>query len=238
MSGLEFRNVVKHYASPSGEVVRAVDGVTLTVGEGEFVAVYGPSGSGKTTLLMIAAGMQPVDSGEVVFEGRDLSKMGQDDAATFRLRDLGFIFQAFHLIGGASAVDNAAVKLIGGGSAPKDARERAREWLDRIGLKDRAEHTPAQLSTGECQRVAIARALVNEPKLVLADEPTGNLDTERIRQVLGLLQNLSHERGLPVLLVTHDELALEFVDRAHTLRDGRLSEPIDAQGVNATVARR
>jgi putative ABC transport system ATP-binding protein len=228
VSALELRELVKHYPSGS-EVVRAVDGVTLTVGAGEFVAIYGPSGSGKTTLLMLAAGLIKPDSGSVHFGGREVSSLRPREGAVFRRRELGFVFQSFHLMPAASALDNAALKLLGDGLSPADARKQARPWVERVGLGDRADHTPAQLSMGECQRVAIARALVNAPTLLLADEPTGNLDTRRGRDILVLLTELSHERGVPGLLATHDPHAASFVDRVATLRDGRLTEGLDAE---------
>jgi putative ABC transport system ATP-binding protein len=227
VSALELRELVKHYSSGS-EVVRAVDGVSLTVGAGEFVAVYGPSGSGKTTLLMLAAGLLEPDSGSVHFGGREVTRMRPREGAIFRRRELGFVFQSFHLMPTSSALDNAALKLLADGWSPVEAREQARPWLERVGLGDRADHTPAQLSMGECQRVAIARALANEPRLVLADEPTGNLDTRRGAEVLALLRDLCQEREIPVLLVTHDPHATALVDRIHTLRDGRLTEGLDA----------
>ena len=228
MSTLELRELVKHYPSGS-EVVRAVDGVSLTVGAGEFVAVYGPSGSGKTTLLMLAAALMEPDRGTVLFDGREVSRLRGRESVLYRRRELGFVFQSFHLMLAASALDNAAVKLLGDSWSLEDAREQARPWLGRVGLGDRADHTPAQLSMGECQRVAIARALVNEPTLLLADEPTGNLDTRRGRDILVLLRDVAHERGVPVLLATHDPQATSFVDRVHTLRDGRLTDGLDAE---------
>jgi putative ABC transport system ATP-binding protein len=221
VSALHLREVTKHYPS-GGEVVRAVDGVSLELASGEFVAVYGPSGSGKTTLLLLAAGLLRPDTGSVHFHGREISSLTSRHAAVYRRRDVGFVFQAFHLVPAASALDNAALKLLGDGWRLADARRQARPWLERVGLGARLAHTPGQLSMGERQRVAIARALVNEPRLVLADEPTGNLDTERGRQILDLLRELAHQREIPVLLATHDPQASAFVDRLHTLRDGNL----------------
>jgi putative ABC transport system ATP-binding protein len=227
MSALSLRDVVKHYPS-GGETVRAVDGVSLGVGPGEFVALYGPSGSGKTTLLLLAAGLMSPDSGEVSFDGRDLAGMSSRESASYRLRDVGFIFQSFHLMPGTSALDNALIKLPVYGYTVGEAREKAIPWLRRVGLGERLEHRPEQLSMGERQRVAIARALVGEPRMVLADEPTGNLDSARTREILGLLRDLCHERGIPMLLVTHDPEAIAFVDRAMTLRDGHLLDGLDA----------
>jgi putative ABC transport system ATP-binding protein len=218
---LELQDVVKHYAG-AGELVRAVDGVSLTVSPGELAALYGPSGSGKTTLLLLAAGLLAPDRGSVRFGGREIAHAAKREQARYRREDVGFVFQSFHLMPGASALDNAALKLIAEGSSLLQARRRARPWLERVGLGARLAHTPGRLSMGERQRVAIARALVNEPRLLLADEPTGNLDSRRGRAVLELLLDICHEREIPGLLVTHDQQAMAFCDRVHTLRDGRL----------------
>ncbi len=227
-ASLELRELVKHYSSGS-EVVRAVDGVSLTVAPGELVALYGPSGSGKTTLLLLTAGLLDPDRGSVWFGERDVTGLPAAEAARFRRREVGFVFQSFHLIAGASALDNAALKLLGDGWTLRDARRVTRPWLERVGLHERAEHTPDKLSMGERQRVAIARALAGEPRLLLTDEPTGNLDSKRSREVLALLRDLCRERSIPGLLVTHDPQARAFVDRVHTLRDGHLSEGLDAE---------
>jgi putative ABC transport system ATP-binding protein len=228
VSALELLDVVKHYSS-GGEVIKAVDGVSLTVAEGELVALYGPSGSGKTTLLLLAAALMSADRGQVVFDGQDVGALPERESARYRLRDVGFVFQAFHLMSNTSALDNATIKLTGEGYTLRDARRKARPWLERVGLGERTEHTPERLSMGERQRVAIARALVNEPRLLLADEPTGNLDSKRSRQTLALLRDICHERHIPGLLVTHDFEAKSFADRVHTLRDGRLIDGLDAE---------
>jgi putative ABC transport system ATP-binding protein len=225
---LKLCNVVKHYPS-AGEIVRAVDGVTLEIPPGELVALYGPSGSGKTTLLLLAAGLMAPDSGQVLFGERDIGALSQRESARYRLRDVGFVFQSFHLMPGASALENALIKLPVEGSTVREARERTQPWLERVGLGERMHHRPSQLSMGERQRVAIARALVNEPRLLLADEPTGNLDSKRTREILALLGDVCREREIPGLLVTHDAEAIPFVDRTLTLRDGRLSEGLDAE---------
>jgi putative ABC transport system ATP-binding protein len=226
-------DVVKHYQS-GGETVRVVDGVSLEIEPGELVALYGPSGSGKTTLLLLAAGLMGPDSGEVRFDGRDLAGMSSRESASYRLRDVGFIFQSFHLMPGTSALDNTLIKLPVCGYTVGEAREKAAPWLRRVGLGERFEHRPEQLSMGERQRVAIARALVGEPRLVLADEPTGNLDSARTREILALLSDLCHERDIPMLLVTHDPEAVSFVDRALTLRDGHLVEGLDSELIRLT----
>ncbi len=228
MSTLELIDLVKHY-STGFEVVRAVDGVSMTVAPGEFIALYGPSGSGKTTLLLLAAGLMAPDAGRVMFGGRDVGGLSASESAIYRRREVGFVFQAFHLIPGAPAVDNAALKLLADGASLAQARREARPWLRRVGLAERETHTPERLSMGERQRVAIARALVNEPQLLLTDEPTGNLDSKRSREILSLLRDVCHERGIPGVLVTHDPQATAFVDRVHTLRDGRVREGLDTE---------
>ena len=228
MSALELRDVVKHYSSGI-ETIRAVDGVSLTVSGGEFVALYGPSGSGKTTLLMLAAALSAPDSGSVSFDDRVLSELSERDRALYRRRDVGFVFQAFHLMPHTTALDNATIKLTGGGCTLREGRRRAMPWLERVGMAARAEHTPELLSMGERQRIAIARALANEPRLLLADEPTGNLDSKRSREVLALMRDICHEREIPGLLVTHDLDATQFVDRVHTLRDGHLADGLNPE---------
>lgn len=228
MSALELRDVVKHYVN-GVETVRAVDGVSLTVAGGEFVALYGPSGSGKTTLLLLAAALTNPDRGNILFDGQDIGELSERAGARYRRTDVGFVFQAFHLMPHTSALDNATIKLTGGGYTLREARQRALPWLERVGLAERVEQTPETLSMGERQRVAIARALVNEPRLLLADEPTGNLDSKRSREILALMRDICHERGIPGVLVTHDAEATGFVDRVHTLRDGHLADGIDPE---------
>jgi putative ABC transport system ATP-binding protein len=235
-AALELREVVKHYPSGGGEIVRAVDGLSLTVSPGEFVAMYGPSGSGKTTLLLLAAALIAPEAGRVLFDGRDVSALSEREGARYRLRDVGFVFQSFHLMPNTSALDNATIKLTAEGLKLSEARRRARPWLERLGLGKRSEHTPERLSMGERQRVAIARALVNEPRLLLADEPTGNLDSRRGRETLELLRDICHERDIPGLLVTHDPDARELMDRAYTLCDGHLAHSVDNAEPAATVS--
>jgi len=228
VTALELRNVVKHYSSDI-ETVKAVDGVSLTVGPGEFVALYGPSGSGKTTLLLLAAALTKPDSGSVHFDGRSLAEMSERDAALYRRRDVGFVFQSFHLMPHTSALDNATIKLTGDGCTLREGRQRALPWLERVGLAERIRHTPDRLSMGERQRIAIARALANDPRLLLADEPTGNLDSKRSREILALMRDICHERAIPGLLVTHDHDAVPFADRVYALRDGHVADGMDPE---------
>lgn len=219
---LALDGVVKHYPGYGGEVVRAVDGVTLAVGAGEVIALHGPSGSGKSTLLMLAAALIEPDAGVVRFEGRPLADFSADAAADYQRRKIGFVYQSFHLMAGVPAVENAAIKLLADRVPLKQARRAAIPWLERVGLAARLNHTPDQLSGGERQRVAIARALVNEPRLILADEPTGSLDTQRGGEILALLAQIAREQQAAVLLVTHDSQAAAIADRVCTLRDGML----------------
>jgi putative ABC transport system ATP-binding protein len=221
MGALELEGVVKHYVG-SGEKVRAIDGVTLRVEPGEMVAITGPSGSGKSTLLLLIGGLIAPDAGVVRFNGRDLSQMTEDGRSEYLQQDVGFVYQSFPLRPRVKAVENAAFKLMLAGVGMREAQARAIPWLERVGLGDRLGHTPEQLSGGERQRVAIARALAGEPRLILADEPTGNLDSARSREVMGLLRAVAHEREALVLLVTHDVEAAGMADRICTLRDGRL----------------
>jgi putative ABC transport system ATP-binding protein len=219
---LELKQVVKHYHGTS-EDVRAVDGVSLTITPGEMVALYGPSGSGKTTLLLLIAALMKPEAGVIRYAGRDLTALSEDQASEYLLRDVGFIFQGFHLMPRVSAIENAARKLLLQDIGMRTARARAIPWLERVGLGDRLHHTPEKLSGGERQRVAIARALSCEPGLILADEPTGNLDSTRSREIVELLSSIAHERDAAVILVTHDHDAAAIADRCCVLRDGQLT---------------
>jgi putative ABC transport system ATP-binding protein len=221
---LELRELVKSYQVDNAEPVRAVAEVSLSIEAGELAALYGPSGSGKTTLLMMVAAVLAPDSGSVFVAGREVSALGARAAASYRMHDLGFIRQSLDLMAGASALDNAAVKLLGKRASVRQARRAVTPLLVRLGLGERLTHRAERLSMGERQRVMIARALSTDPKLVLADEPTGSLDTERSAEVLALLRELCRERGIAVLLVTHDPAAAAYADRSYTLRDGRLSD--------------
>jgi putative ABC transport system ATP-binding protein len=219
---LELDGVVKHYGGCGGEVVHAVDGITLAVGAGELLALHGPSGSGKSTLLLLAAALISPDAGAVRFEGVDLATLSAGQAADYQRREIGFVYQSFHLMAGVPAIENAAIKLLADRTSLRQARRAAIHWLERVGLSERLNHTPDRLSGGERQRVAIARALVNEPRLILADEPTGSLDSQRGGEILELLSQIAREQRAAVLLVTHDPQAAAVADRVCTLRDGRL----------------
>jgi len=218
---VDLDGLVKHFQSPSGEVVRAVDGVTLSVASGEIVALYGPSGSGKTTLLKLVAALLKPDSGRVVVDGCDVTALASREAAAYRLTRVGFIRQTAEFVPGGTAIDNAAFKLLGSHRL-SEARQRVEQLMQELGLGDRLTHREHELSGGERQRVMIARALSIDPAIVLADEPTGNLDSRRSEKVLRLLRRLSHERRTATILVTHDPLAARFADRVLELHDGEL----------------
>jgi len=226
---LELDGVVKHYRS-AGEEVRAIDGVSLRIAPGEIVALHGPSGSGKTTLLLLIAALLKPERGTIRFAGREISSLPEEQASDFRFEEVGFVYQTTRLMPHASAVENAARDLLLGRVGMREAKARAIPWLERVGLADSLARTPEQLSGGERQRVAIARALTGEPRLILADEPTGNLDSARSHEIVELLRSVAHEREACVLLVTHDIEAAALADRRLELRDGTLR---DAPAVNA-----
>lgn len=219
---LELLDLIKHYEIGKGPPIRAVDGVTMTAARGEFIALYGPSGSGKTTLLELIAGTLQPDSGTVHVNGQRVGSMSERDLDEYRLTQLGIIGQPQDLIPGAFAIENASLRLVL--TNTRKAERAIVPLMDRLGLGNRLEHRTEELSMGERQRVMIALALSTDPGLVLADEPTGNLDTDRTVEVLGLLREICAERGATVLLATHDPQAAGFADQVHELRDGRLQE--------------
>jgi putative ABC transport system ATP-binding protein len=229
---LELRNLVKHYPAVGGEPVRAVDGVSLTVAPGETIAVYGPSGSGKTTLLLMVAMLLQPTAGTILIGERDVSTLSEREASHFRLAELGFIRQSFDLLPGVSAIDNATLKLLKT-RRWRQARREIAPLLDRLGLGERMDHRSETLSMGERQRVMIARALSTAPRLLLADEPTGSLDSRRGREVLELLRELSREREVASVIVSHDPMAAEYADRVLALLDGRLRESAPDRDVYA-----
>jgi putative ABC transport system ATP-binding protein len=219
---LELRELVKHYPMGDGEPVRAVDGVSMTIEAGEFVALYGPSGSGKTTLLDLIAGLKEPDSGAVLVNGHNVFEMSRKEGHAYRLKQLGIIGQPHNLWPGARAVQNASLKLLL--ANVRKAKSAIEPLLRELGLAERLQHRTEQLSMGERQRVLIALALSLHPELVLADEPTASLDTQRTREVLGLLRDLCHEQRMALLLATHDPQAAHFADRVYELRDGHLTD--------------
>ena len=214
-------NVTKIYRT--GELsVQALDRLDLTVHAGELVAVMGPSGSGKTTLLNCLSGLDDIDGGRVLVEGRDLFAMSDHDRTEHRARTMGFVFQSYNLIPVFTAAENVELPMLLVGVPAREARARAVEMLDRVGLADRAGHRPNEMSGGEQQRVTIARALVARPAIVWADEPTGNLDTSMAAQVMALLARLNAEDGQTIVLVTHDPTIGAAASRLIRMRDGRL----------------
>jgi ABC-type lipoprotein export system ATPase subunit len=219
---LELEHVCKSYRSP-GEVVHAVEDVTMSVGRAEFAAIFGPSGSGKSTLLLLAAGLLRSDSGSVSFEGRDLTDLSRRDLATYRRLEVGLVFQDLRLHGGLTAEECVALRLLNRKVRNQEAYSRAKAALGDVGLAGKTSRRLDRLSGGERQRVAIARALVGEPKLLLADEPTANLDSETSEAMLDLLSILPRERGAAAILVTHDARLVRYADRVLGMRDGRLT---------------
>jgi putative ABC transport system ATP-binding protein len=220
---LETNSVTKTYQSESG-TIHAVDGVSLQVAAGEFVALVGPSGSGKTTMLSILAALLKPTSGQILLDGQDLSSMGDIDRVNMRREKIGFTFQANNLVPYLSAVENVELMLRLNNKLDKAGKLRARELLARLGLSERLHNLPGQMSGGQQQRVAIARALIHNPSLVLADEPTASLDTERAYQVVETFAGLIHEQKRAGIMVTHDLRMCEFVDRVLQMQDGKLAQ--------------
>ncbi len=220
---ISIRNLVKTYIV--GEVeVRALRGVSLDVKAGEFLAVTGPSGSGKSTLMHILGCLDRPTSGQYFLDGEDVSQMSKDQLAEVRNGKIGFVFQGFNLLSRTSAIDNVELPLLYSGVNIKTAERRARamESLEAVGLGQRSDHHPNQLSGGQQQRVAIARALITRPSILLADEPTGNLDTRTSIEVMGIFQRLNRERGITGLVITHEPDIAEYGTRAITCRDGQI----------------
>jgi ABC-type lipoprotein export system ATPase subunit len=208
------------------EEINALRGVDLTLFPGEFVAVVGRSGSGKTTLLNVMAGLDRPTGGKVLFEERDLAQMSEDELTELRRHKIGFVFQAFGLLPLLSAFENVELPLRISGVAPGEREERTREALEMVGLWPRERHRPYELSGGEQQRVAIARAVVARPILVLADEPTGELDSANARSIFGLFKEMTRTKGISVIAATHDSALLEMADTVKELRDGTLVERV------------
>ena len=227
MKVVETENLTRVYGSGAAQVT-ALDHVSLHVDAGEFAAVMGPSGCGKSTLLHLVGGLDRPTEGMVKIEGQDISALDDDDLTDLRRQRIGFIFQFFNLIPTIDALDNTALPLVLGGMKPAYAQLRAAEWLEKLEVADRSTHRPEELSGGQRQRVAIARALVTEPSLILADEPTGNLDSGAASDFAVLLRETVDRWERSILLVTHDERISSFADRVLQMKDGRiLSEEIN-----------
>jgi putative ABC transport system ATP-binding protein len=220
---VELVDVHKVYKTSYYEV-RAINGITMRIEDGEFIAIMGPSGSGKSTLLYLIGCLDKPTKGEVIIDGVETSKLGDDELTRLRREKLGFIFQQYNLISTLTALENVELPMIFRG-VPKDERKRkAMELLRLIGIEDIAERKPMEISGGQQQRVAIARAMANEPRILLCDEPTGNLDSKSGRQIMGTIKELNEEKGVTVILVTHDPSMAEFAERIVRLRDGRLQD--------------
>ncbi len=226
---VDARNVGKVYQA-SGESVHALRGVSLTVQRGKFVAIMGASGSGKTTLLHLLGGLDQPSSGQVFVEGDDLSSMGDRRRTLFRRRRIGIVFQGYNLLPTLTALENVALPATLDSSNRAESTERARALLDRVDLAHRVNHRPQAMSGGEQQRVAIARALMNDPVLLLADEPTGNLDTSHAKSIWELLSSLVHESGCTVVAVTHEVDGASFADRIVVLKDGLIVGEMESSG--------
>lgn len=219
---IQLSGIHKHYQQ-GGNRIRALDGIDLAIAAGEYVAVMGPSGSGKSTLLNVLGALDPPDSGSYTLDGCEVSRLGDDAASDLRNRRIGFVFQSFHLLPRLTVLENVLLPQRYAATPDPGAPERARRLLDRIGLRERIDHRPGELSGGQLQRAAIARALLNQPALLLADEPTGNLDSKSARDVLDLLAEL-HAGGQTLVMVTHDPEIAAGAQRTIHLKDGRVEQ--------------
>ncbi|HPC83940.1 MAG TPA: ABC transporter ATP-binding protein [Thermoanaerobaculaceae bacterium] len=219
---IEIRDLTKVYEMGDTQV-RALDGVSLEVARGDFLGIMGPSGSGKSTLMNLIGCLDTPTSGTYLLNGQEVSKLDDDELARIRNREIGFVFQTFNLLARTSALENVEVPLIYAGVPRADRHRRARDMLERVGLGDRMHHQPNELSGGQRQRVAVARALVNNPSILLADEPTGNLDSKTGEEIMALFEQLNRE-GNTIILVTHEEDIAAHARRRIRLRDGRIVE--------------
>jgi putative ABC transport system ATP-binding protein len=223
---IELTNLTKTYQKGSAGEVKAVNDVNLEVAQGEFLTILGPSGSGKTTLLNLIGGLDKPTGGTVILDGFDLSKLSEAELVKVRRDKVGFVFQAFNLIPTFSALENVEAALAPTDMPKNERLERSKELLESVGLKQRTEHLPAELSAGEQQRVAIARAFANKPKVLLLDEPTGNLDTVNGKEILEICHRTSKEQGQTVVAVTHADYVRKYTDRLIFMRDGKLFSQI------------
>jgi putative ABC transport system ATP-binding protein len=229
----ELTDVRKSFRKGSA-TVQALDGVNLTIDTGEFLAVQGPTGQGKSTLLLLLGGLDRPSSGSVMFEGRDLARLPEAELAGLRAAEFGFVFQTFNLIPTLTAQENVETALVATGVPVKERHNLALAMLEELGLSDRAGHLPSELSGGQQQRTAIARALVKMPRVLLADEPTGNLDERTRDEIIGLLEQLWQERGITVVVVTHDSAVARRAGRLAVIENGRVREAAPSSRVRAT----
>jgi len=229
---IEVIDLWKVYVLSSGIETVALKGINLKVRKGEYLTVMGPSGSGKTTLFNMIGGLDRPTRGKVLIDGRDLSKFSDKELSSFRSHRIGYIFQTFNLIPTLTALDNVALPMVFAGISKAERQKRAAELLERVGLKDRMDHLPTELSGGQQQRVAIARALANQPSIILADEPTANLDLNTGLEIIGLLRDLNKELGVTVITNTHDLKVIDVSDRIAWLSDGqfqRIEDKIEVE---------
>jgi len=225
---IEFRNVTKIYGRGEGRV-RALDGVSLRIGAGEFVAVMGPSGSGKSTAMNIIGCLDQPTNGSYLFNGIEVGSLDRKQRALLRRHYLGFVFQGFNLLARTTAIENVELPLIYRGMGYRERRSLAMEALERVGLKARADHTPGELSGGQQQRVAIARAIVTKPYVLLADEPTGNVDTKTSNEIMDLLVGLNREQNITIVMVTHEPDMAAYADRVVHFLDGRIARDVPSK---------
>jgi len=220
---IQVKNLTREYRI-ADSLIYALKGVSLEVKEGTYNMLYGPSGSGKTTLLNLMGFVDKPTEGEILLEGVDTTKLGAGKLTDFRLKNIGFIFQKFYLLEELNAIENVFLPAIAKDGFNHKAKLTAHHLLDLVGLKDRLEHKPAQLSEGERQRIAIARSLINEPKLLLCDEPTASLDAENGRIIMELISRINKEKGVTIFLVTHDEAQLKYANKVFHIRDGEITD--------------
>lgn len=218
---IELKNIVRKYKLGDEEIY-ALDNLSLSIKEGEFLAIIGPSGSGKTTLANIIGGLDRPDGGEVLIDGENLKNKNDDDLSKYRNKKIGFVFQTFNLQPGFTALENVTLPLIFAKISSKERNRRAMEALKSVGLENRMKHLPSQLSGGQRQRVSIARALANELEIIIADEPTGNLDTEKGQEIMALLQKFNKNKKITLIIITHDPRIARLADRVIEVQDGKI----------------
>lgn len=220
---IELRNLLRYYTM-GDETVKALDGVDLDIGRGEYISIVGPSGSGKTTLFNLIGGLDKPTDGSVFIDGVDISQLDAYELAWLRCRKIGYIFQSFNLIQVLTALENVALPTVFAGTPHDDGLKKAEKLLESVGLKERTNHRPSELSAGQQQRVAIARALANDPAIILADEPTGNLDLQTGMEIIDLLHGLNKTKGLTLIAATHDTKMIKASDRIVWMRDGQIEK--------------